>query len=228
MLARPEFVRFLSSKMIEKLRLQEEDRLVDLGCGIGTYSVDILCQIPLRHRIVGVDPSEEMLDRIPARMHIGRTNSGILHFAACSGIYDKILMKDTIHYVEDERLLFFNLHQRLSNGGILLLVNQSPEARHPLFRQAQEQYAQSCANADELNSLLEEVGFVVEEDSLVYTHEVRKEQYLKLLKGRYLPVLLHFSAQEIHAGAREVAEQHADRSDFEIVDRYVFLTATKA
>lgn len=228
MLGSPESVRCLSSKMIEELSLEEGDRLVDLGCGTGTYSMDILSQVQLRHRIVAVDPSAEMLERIPARMHLGRMNVGLLKFAACSGTFDKILMKDTIRYVDDRRLLLFNLYQRLSDGGKLLLVNRSPEARHPLFKQAQEQYPQSCVDTEELSGLLEEMGFSVERSSLAYTHELRTEDYIKLVRGRYLAVLLSFTSKEIHAGATELEERYAGRSDLEIVDRHDFLTATKA
>jgi SAM-dependent methyltransferase len=228
LLRSPDFVRCLSSKIIEKLSLQEDDRFVDLGCGIGTYAMDILTQVPLRHPVVAVDPSDELLDRIPARAHIGRINFELLEFAACSGTYDKFLMKDTINYVDDERLLFFNLHQRLSDNGKLLLVNRSPEAHHPLFMKAQEQYQQSCTDSDRMTALLEEMGFDVERDCLEYTHEIRKEEYLKLVGTRYLTVLLGFSPQEMHAGLRELEESHADRSHLKIADRYDFLTATKA
>ncbi|MFQ5507472.1 MAG: SAM-dependent methyltransferase, partial [Planctomycetota bacterium] len=50
----PDFVRALTSKMIEMLELQPDEVLVDLGCGTGIYSSDILRQVPLKTEVVGV------------------------------------------------------------------------------------------------------------------------------------------------------------------------------
>lgn len=53
----PDFVGALTSKMIEMLELQPDEVIVDLGCGTGIYSNDILRQVPLKTEVVGVDPS---------------------------------------------------------------------------------------------------------------------------------------------------------------------------
>lgn len=48
-----DFVRTLTAKMIDYLDLHEEDRLADVGCGTGIYSLDILEQIDLNFRSSG-------------------------------------------------------------------------------------------------------------------------------------------------------------------------------
>ncbi|MGH6885961.1 MAG: hypothetical protein ACREGK_07795, partial [Geminicoccales bacterium] len=57
----PDFVRKLTQKMIGKLQLREDDRLVDLGGGTGIYALDILEQVALRHPVLLVDYCGAML-----------------------------------------------------------------------------------------------------------------------------------------------------------------------
>ncbi len=68
-----DFVRTLTAKMIDHLDLGEEDRLADIGCGTGIYSVDILEQVDLKQPILGVDPYPEMLAAIPDEANIEPT-----------------------------------------------------------------------------------------------------------------------------------------------------------
>ncbi|MGH9162570.1 MAG: class I SAM-dependent methyltransferase, partial [Vicinamibacteraceae bacterium] len=88
-----DFVRSLTSKMIETLRLRTGDRFVDLGCGTGMYSLDILDQVALVHPIIGVDPFPQMLAKIPKEAPIKAVALDALAFSAQEGTYDKILMK---------------------------------------------------------------------------------------------------------------------------------------
>lgn len=58
--------------MIEHLQLGEEDRLADVGCGTGIYTLDIPEQVPLRHPALSVDPYPEMLPAIPEDANVIR------------------------------------------------------------------------------------------------------------------------------------------------------------
>jgi len=132
----PEFVRALTSKMIEKLQLEEDDLLVDLGCGTGMYSLEILKQVSLKQPVVGVDPYPEMLAKIPGDAPIKRLVMDGLEFSRQPGRYDKILIKETVHHIAERDELFANLYERLTPGGILLLVHVPPNVQYPLFQKA--------------------------------------------------------------------------------------------
>lgn len=223
----PEFVRALTRKMVEKLRLREEDVLVDLGCGTGMYALDMLEQVRLRNPVIGVDPYPEMLASIPEGAPIRPVAEDALTFSARPGRYDKVLMKEAVHHVDDKRTLFENLHKRLSGDGVLLLVHVPPDVQYPLFAKALERCLKWHADPDELTALLGETGFQVERDTLDYRHAIPKEHYFQMVANCYMSVLTSFSEDELAVGLAEMKETYADREVLEFVDYFDYLTATK-
>jgi ubiquinone/menaquinone biosynthesis C-methylase UbiE len=219
----PEFVRALTTKMIEMLELTPDDVLVDLGCGTGMYSIDILEQVPLEAEVIGVDPFVEMLRRIPPDARIKGVAQDALTFSAGLGEFDKVLMKEAIHHVEDRRSLLDNLRRRLRQGGRILLVHVPPKLRYPLFQRALERCERWHADPDQLEALMLEVGYAVERDALDYPHRIPKESYFAMVENQYMSVLSSFSSEEIGAGLAEMRETYADHTVLEFVDHFDFI-----
>lgn len=223
----PEFVRCLSEKMVERLRLDEDDVLVDLGGGTGMYAKDILEQVSLRHPIIVVDPFEEMLAKADSHPGLRRVLADALNFSEQPGTYDKILMKEAVHHVHDKDRLFRNLFARLPEGGIVLLVHVPPRIQYPLFRAALERSLGWHADPDDLADRLRKAGFAVERDFVHYRHRVPKAKYLDMVAARYMSLLTSFEDEEIEAGLAEMTETYAEQSMLEFTDHFDYLAAEK-
>ncbi|NIR29729.1 MAG: class I SAM-dependent methyltransferase [Gammaproteobacteria bacterium] len=222
-----DFVRCLSKKIVEKLRLRPDDVFVDVGGGTGMYTADILEQVPLRHPVTLVDPFAEMLAKAPPELPVRRVCMDALTFSAQPGHYDKVLMKESVHHVQDRPALFGNLHRRLNPGGILLLVHIPPVIDYPLFEAALERSKTWHADPDQLARQLEAAGFTVERDALDYRHVIDKEAYFRMVRHRYMSLLSSFSDEELAVGLQEMAERYADRDMLEFNDHFDYLTASK-
>lgn len=223
----PEFVRRLTQKMVEKLKLQPSDHLVDLGCGTGMYSIDMCRQVPLEKPVLAVDPFPEMLAHIPSDAPLEPLALDALGFAEREGTYDKILMKEAVHHVEDRARLFRGLNERLAPGGRLLLVHVPPRVQYPLFRRALERCLEWHADPDELVRLLQAEGFAVDRDGLDYEHNIPKDHYLAMVEGRYMSALSSLTDEEIEAGLVEMRETYADQDMLRFVDHFDYITAVK-
>jgi trans-aconitate methyltransferase len=223
----PEFVRTLTSKMIEELRLEADDLLVDLGCGTGIYAIDLLEQVPLRQPVLGVDPFEDMLREIPEDVTIEPICEDAVVFSEQDRRYDKVLIKETIHHIEDRARLFANLYERIEPGGVLLLVHVPHQIEYPLFDAAIERCLGWHADPVELMSQLSEAGFDVGRDQLEYRHEIPKEHYFEMVRNCYMSVLTSFADDELAAGLAEMEARHADRDVLSYIDRFDYLTARK-
>lgn len=223
----PEFVRALTSQMIKELELVPGDRLVDLGCGTAMYTLDILKQVRLDQPVVGVDPFPEMLRNIPADAPIVPLAMDALAFSRKAETYDKILVKEAVHHVSEREELFRNLYQRLSPGGILLLVHVPPKVRYPLFDRALKRCEGWHADPNELTVQLQAAGFRVQRSALDYPHAIPKEVYFKMVAGQYMSVLTSFSDEEMKQGLQEMAERYRGESVLHFVDHFDYLKAVR-
>lgn len=224
----PEFVRRMTGEMIEKLQLEEHDRLVDLGGGTGLYSADILQQVRLRHPIQLVDPFEEMLARAPDDPRLQPVCADALSFAAQDRTYDKVLMKEAVHHVEDRARLFADLYARLAPAGRVLLVHIAPTIDYPLFRAALERSLWWHADPDGLAGLLQKAGFAVERAAFEHRHRLPRETYVRMVRGRYMSLLSSFADHELEEGVAEMQSTLAGREMLDFVDRFDFITGIKA
>lgn len=222
------FVRLLTSKMIEMLRLVPEDSFVDLGSRTGIFSRDILEQVALERPMTFVDPMPEVLAGVPRDERIDCVQMDVPGFSEEPHAYDKVLMKEALYHVDDKEALFRNIYERMAPGGVLLLVHMPPEMECPLFTKALERARQWHADPDAVARLLEEIGFEVERDRLDYRHRVPKQAYFDLVRERYLPVLTTFTAAELHEGVREMERTFAGEDTLEFTDHFDFIAARKA
>ena len=222
----PEFVRTLTARMIDKLRLKPDDTLADIGAGTGMYSLDILRQVPLENPVICVDPYEEMLAQIPKEAPITPVTADAVAFSERPGTYNKVLIKETIHHVQRKAELFANLRRNLSGDGVLLLVHVPPAVKYPLFDKALERCLGWHADPDDLVALLDDAGFAVERDGLDYRHKLPKEHYFRMVASCYMSVLTSFSDAELAAGLDEMEDRYARQDTLEFVDHFDYLTAT--
>ena len=139
----------------------------------------------------------------------------------------KVLIKETIHHIQERRELFTNLYRRLSGGGRMVLVHVPPDIEYPLFRAALNRSRTWHANPDELQRLLAEAGFRLEREELHWRHRLPKEHYLEMVEGRYMSLLSSFTDEELRDGLEEMRREYAGVSTLEFNDRFVYLTAIK-
>ncbi len=178
--------------------------------------------------MVLVDPFEEMLARAPQTPDFERLCTGALEFSEEDRRYDKILIKEAIHHIDDKRQLFANLFARLSDRGRMVLVHIPPAIDYPLFTKALERSLSWHADPDELVRLLAQAGFDVEREGFDYRHRLPKETYFQMVEGRYMSLLSSFEDDELKAGLAEMAATYADRDELEFTDHFDFITAVKA
>lgn len=222
-----DFVRWHTSAMIEHLALTPDDVLVDLGGGTGMYSLDIVEQVPLTNPVVIVDPFPQMLEQIPDGAPVERVAEDALAFSEQPRQYDKVLIKEAVHHVQERERLFRNLYERLRPGGRVLLVHVPPELDYPLFQAALERSLTWHANPDELEPALRRVGFGVERERRVYRHRMPTEHYLRMVESQYMSLLSSFSDDELARGLDEMRRAYGDRDLLEFDDRFDYLTAVK-
>lgn len=221
------FIRKLTQKMIQKLKLNPNDLFVDLGGGTGMFSLDIHKQVSLKYKSLCVDPYKEMLEQIPENRHLRPLCFDALMFSRMPFEYNKVLIKEAIHHVQERDVLFSNLYERLPKEGRLLLVHVPPKLEYPIFKKALDRALNWHADPKELELQLKNGGFEVENDFIAFNHKIEKEHYFQQVRDRFMTVLSSFSDEEITEGLEEMEAKYRDKTELEFTDHFDFITAVK-
>lgn len=222
-----DYIKFMITNIIEYLRLKPTDTLVDLGCGTGMYAKSILKQIQLENSIICVDPSEKMLEQIPDSPQYKTLALSAIDFLSQAEVYNKVLMKEVIHHIDNKELLFSRFFQRLTSDGIFLLILLPPTIDYPLFDKALRRYEKIQPHYSNLAHLLEKVGFKVSVNFGEYLLAIPKSKYFHMVENRYMSLLSFFDDKQLAEGLAEMSQKYAQQSILEFPDRFVFLTASK-
>jgi trans-aconitate 2-methyltransferase len=111
-------------KVLARISLRGDERLLDAGCGTGRLTRDLLEALPNGH-VVALDISQNMLDE--ARAYLDPGFRGRVEFVRCDLLelpfdreFDGIFSTASFHWVLDHDHLFRNLHRALKPGGWLV------------------------------------------------------------------------------------------------------------
>ena len=107
-------------RVLERLPLRGDERLLDAGCGSGRLTRELVRRLP-RGFVVGCDLSENMAHAAAATVGI-RTDCAVVCADLCrlplgSGVFDAIFSTATFHWVLDHDLLFRELRRTLRAQG---------------------------------------------------------------------------------------------------------------
>lgn len=180
--------RILRQRFLDEIGqyLPARGRVLDIGCGFGLFSLYYASVAPtLELRGLDFNPRRIAMAR-RAAARLGLTNviyevQDARDYRA-DGDYDAAYMLDIVHHVEEEsvRLLLEQLAKSLRSGGRLIIkdVDTRPAYKrwftHALDRLMDPRTPVRYWPAEELQSLLEEVGFTVHRhlmvDVLPYPH----------------------------------------------------------
>jgi trans-aconitate 2-methyltransferase len=111
-------------KVLSRISLRGDERLLDAGCGTGRLTRDLLEALPRGH-VVALDVSENMLDE--ARAYLEPDFRGRVEFVRCDLLdlafdreFDGIFSTASFHWVPNHDRLFRNLHRALKPGAWLV------------------------------------------------------------------------------------------------------------
>lgn len=111
-------------KVLSRVRLRGDERVLDAGCGTGRLTRDLLEALP-RGQVVALDVSQNMLDA--ARAYLEPDFGGRVEFVCCDLLdltfardFDLIFSTASFHWVRDHDRLFDNLFRALRPGGWLI------------------------------------------------------------------------------------------------------------
>jgi len=120
-----------SLDLIQRVRLEDPRRCIDLGCGPGNSTELVAARYP-DAAVEGLDSSPDMLDKARKRLpHLSFTLADLAQWSA-DGRYDLVFANAALQWIPDHPALFGRLARALAAGGVLAvqMPNNLAEPSH--------------------------------------------------------------------------------------------------
>lgn len=224
---RPAYLEWMAGLIRSRLGAHPGQRIADIGAGTGLFLRRLLaCAGPARP-LVCVDPSQEMLDRLPGDPRLHPVRAGAEELAAGRvpvpyGSFDAVLVKEAVHHFADPYGTLGGLAGWLAPGGRLLVVTIPPKPDYPLFQAALDRFAAGQPEPETVAGAMREAGLTVTTSVETYPVRIERERWLRLVGDRWMSVLSTFDDDEIARGLAEITERYPDER-LEFADRFTLV-----
>jgi trans-aconitate 2-methyltransferase len=176
-----------AADLIARIKLENPQRIIDLGCGTGNSTEQLHARWP-QAEITGLDSSENMLKQAGDRHPDWQWVQSDLENWKPDGSFDLIFSNAVLHWLGDHASLFPRLFHHVAQGGALAV--QMPNNFHSLAHQAMKKVAASPRWSAALTNVSEKFGvqpvaFYYEILSKLSTHlDIWETEYLQIMDGR--------------------------------------------
>lgn len=224
------------------LELGTTDRFCYVGEEKGSFAPLIERKFCLLHPVVSVIPGRVLYEETPTKrvIPVHYADVGAAEYFKQSAtecktftrtLFDRVLIKDSLHYLQHPLLLFQQIRACLPTDGKLVIVHRPAMMNTlPYFKDAVKRLQETDVDFMTTVRELQSAGFDVQWEIENVPVLMPKHKWLSMVKHKFPPQLEIIGNMEIHCGLRELSEGVLKYEDemVEFMDRLLFITATPA
>jgi ubiquinone/menaquinone biosynthesis C-methylase UbiE len=223
----PAFLEWMTGCILRRLRLGPSDVAADVGCGTGLYARGLAEHAAA---VICVDPSEAMLAQVPAGERLVTVAAPAEDVAAGHADLpyerlDAVLLKESLHHMQDRAAVIAGLARLLRPGGRMLVVMLPNEITYPLFAGALELFAQQQPDPVGVAGEMRAAGLDTELTYESFSLAFPTERYLGMVRNRYMSLLSAFDDEQLEAGVAEIRAAHP-HEELSFTDTFAFVLGT--
>jgi ubiquinone/menaquinone biosynthesis C-methylase UbiE len=196
---------FLVRRMIELLNPKTGEQFLDIGCGTGNYTLELVKQ---NVKIIGIDPSNEMLQQASVRNKEIDWIQGIAEdIKLADKSQDGVLAWLTTHHWTDIDQGLNESYRILRPGGRLLIFTSTPEQMeqywlHHYFPKMMAASGRKMLSQKKLTSSLTKAGFTLKKTEPYFVRTDLQDLFLQC--GKTNPEI--YFKEEIRNGISSFAD----------------------
>jgi SAM-dependent methyltransferase len=212
--------------------------ILDLGGGTGRLAQFLKEQLSKETNVVCVDKSRAMLESTNNVPGIAAIHADAVNFiaAAMSEVYDVIICKEIIHYIQSEpdiKVLTEGILRSLKPGGSCIICTRPhQDIEYPFFNDAMKKWQASQPPFEEYVTALKQAGFSqIEVIHAVYPMVVTLEAWLDFIEQRIWSIFSYaeYSDAELQRGIAEIRARYGDANEavLSFKEKLIFIKAVR-
>ena len=209
-LSSQKYINSFNRFLIKNFNLNSNSKILDIGCGRGKILGALNSKLKLKIKPLGIDIIKHK--NRDKRINFKRIDA--LNYSSTDNQkFDLILIKQTIHLMklaEIKRLLRLLKKKLNSKGKILIFTLETNKNEIPTFKLMKNKLEQSLKRDKEILKIITKLYPYRKKKKFFFDVKVKKKEYLKMIKSRYISTLLTFSNKQLDFGVQEIELKYKD------------------
>jgi len=215
------YIQLFNKFITKQHKLNRYSRILDIGCGRGKITGNLATKFKLINKPIGLDVEN---NKDKSKKIIFKKIDAITYLSKTKITFDLILIKQTIHLLKKNqilRLLSFCKNKLNSNGKIIILSLDPSKNEIPTFSLMKKKLEESLKRDKKIFELITKTYPKIIIKNFIFKVGITKNEYLKMIKKRYISTLLSFSDKQIKVGLNEINLKYKNELNFK--DRLICL-----
>ena len=211
--------------VLKQKKLNKNSRILDIGCGRGKIISNLFDRVKLVNKPIGLD-IEDHKDK--SKKILFKKSDGLSFVSKTKITFDLILIKQTIHLLKKNQIkkLLTNCKSKLNPKGKILILSLDPKRSEiPTFDLMNTKLKQSLKRDIKIFDLILKIYPKLKKKYFVFHVKILRNEYLEMIKNRYISTLLNLSNKQIDSGLIEIKSRYKKKLNFR--DRLICLIIDK-
>ena len=214
-LASEKYISSFHKFLKKKIKINKNTRILDIGCGRANIISFLHKKYKFKKKPIGIDIIKNNNLR---RNIIFKKIDAIKYVKNKNQIFDLILIKQTIHFFSKRKIhTLLNLcKKRIKKNGVILIFSlKTKNNQIPTFRLMKIKLNRSLKKDKVLIKLIKKNLKKFSCSTFKKKVIVKKSDYIKMLKNRFISCLINISKKEIIKGTKEIENNYRNFIKFE-------------
>jgi len=198
------YIKSFNDFLLKKKKLNKNSQILDIGCGRGKIFGSLSRKLKLINKPIGIDP---VIHKDIDRSIDFKSQDVFKFFKLNQNKFDLIMIKQTLHFFDKGKRtkLIKICKKNLKKNGVLIIFSLVAENNEiPCFKLMKQKLNKSLERDSKMLTTTSKLLINYQTDTFEFKVSMTKNQYIQMLKQRYISCLVNLNKDQISKGIDEI------------------------
>ena len=214
-LSSKKYINSFNAFLKSKIKFNNNTEILDVGCGRANIISALQTKYKFNVRVIGIDVVK---NKNVKKNVIFKKIDAIKYLKKNDRSFDLIIIKQTIHFFSKNKInILLNLcKKRLKKDGVILIFSlKTKNNQIPSFKLMKKKLSESLVRDKIIFNLIKMNLKTLKLYKFKYKVLIKKSDYIKMIKNRFISCLINLPKKEILKGVKEIQNNFKDMIKFD-------------
>ena len=202
------YIDSFNSFLLKKKKLNKNSIILDIGCARGKIFGSLSRKLKLLNKPIGIDP---VLHKDIDKSIDFKNIDALKFFKINQNKFDLIMIKQTLHFFnKDKRKKLINIcKDNLKKDGVLIILSLNTSNNEiPCFKLMKQKLNKGLERDSRMLKSTLKLLMNSNVDRFNFKVSISKNEYIQMLRQKYISCLVNLSKSQINKGIKELKETY--------------------